>query len=92
MVRCSAVAINPVLGLRLRCLEMLRFREQIDAMTDNQRAELDALIAKLGDAAIFDREDWASLSVLPTSPIILSTWILTAESKGRPRPEFCPTS
>lgn len=63
MVRCSAVAVNPVLGLRLRqrCLEMLRFRERIDTMTDNLRAELDALIAKLGDAAIFDREDWASL-------------------------------
>lgn len=40
---------------------MLSFRERIDAMTDNQRADLDALIAKLGDAAIFDREDWASL-------------------------------
>ena len=59
----SAGSVTPVLGLRLRqrCLEMLRFRERIDTMTDNQRAELDALIAKLGDAAIFDREDWASL-------------------------------
>ena len=42
--------------------ELFRFRERLESMTDQERADLDARIAKLGGERIFDSRDYAIMA------------------------------